>query len=197
MTPAEARPDIVGTLATLHKGDGSGAERLFSVLYDELRVLAARHLRREPRGRSMQTTELVHEAYLRLVGQRDVDWQNRAHFFAIAAQAIRRVLIDHARHRQIAKRGGGWHKVTLHEALDAPGEELDFPALHEALDRLMVLHERQARIVEMRFFGGLSVEDVVHVLGVSRRTVERDWKMAKAWLRLELKENGKDKEAET
>lgn len=185
--PESNGEDIVATLAAVNEGDRSAAERLFALLYPQLRALAARYLRRERTGHSLQTTGLCHEAYLRLLKQRKIDWRNRAHFLAIAGQAIRRVLVDHARRRQMAKRGRRWQRVTLHDAVAAfAANEVDFAALNRALEKLATLHERQAEVVQLRFFGGLNLDEVVHVLGISRRTVERDWTMAKAWLRLEL-----------
>lgn len=158
------------------------------MVYDELRALAESCLQRERHGHTLQATALVHEAYLRLIKQEEVEWRNRAHFFAIAAQAIRRILVDHARGRQRAKRGGDRERVTLDEDVAiTPDRDLDVVELDEALEKLAQLNQRQARIVELRFFGGLALREVAEVLGVSPRTVDGDWCMARAWLRRELR----------
>jgi len=153
------------------------------VVYNELRRLAQRYMRNERPNHTLQPTALVHEAYLRLVGQRAVSWQGRAHFFGVAAQLMRRVLVDHARAQHAEKRGGNESRVELDEAL-APSKEktVELLALDEALNRLAKRDPRQARIVEMRFFGGLSEEETARVLDVSTRTVKRDWTVARAWL---------------
>lgn len=174
-------------LHDLSAGDRSAAGRLFPQIYDELRALAASSMKHEPIGHTLQPTAVVHEAFLRMIDQRNTDWRDRAHFMAIAAQAIRRVLIDHARRRLAAKRGGDRCHLTLHEDVASPDErEIDLAALDDALDRLATLNDRQARVVELRFFGGLSIEDAAHVLGVSRATVVDDWTVARAWLSREL-----------
>lgn len=163
------------------------------LVYDELRVLARRYMRRERGDHTLQTTALVNEAYLRLVGQQHADWQNRAHFFAVAAQVMRHLLIDHARSRRYARRGGAALRVTLDEALAAaPEESVDLLALDEALNRLHAIDERKSRIVELRYFSGLSVEEPAVVLGVSAITVKREWLKAKAWLYRELSQAGTD-----
>lgn len=157
------------------------------LVYDEFRALAARHLRRERANHTLQPTALVHEAYLRLIDQTRVDWQGRTHFFAVGAQAIRRILVDHARNRKRQKRGGGAGRVTLDESVAlAPQRAEEILALDEALETLGKLDARQAQVVEMRFFAGMSVEEVAEVLGVSKRTIEGDWTMARAWLMREL-----------
>jgi RNA polymerase sigma factor (TIGR02999 family) len=158
------------------------------LVYDELRALAESYLRRERPDHTLQATALVHEAYMRLVKQEEVEWQNRAHFFAVAAQAIRRILVDHARGHQSGKRGGDRKRVRLDEDLTVPEPDLDLLALDEALQELAHLHERQARIVELRFFGGLSLKEVAEYLGLSPRTIDGDWHMARAWLRCKLRE---------
>jgi len=160
------------------------AKKLMPLVYDELRQLAAGYLRSERRGHTLQPTALVHEAFMRLIDQSRVDWKGRTHFYAVGAQAMRRILIDHARARGRGKRGGDWQRVLLDE-VDTPQElgDVDLVALHEALESLAALDENQARIVELRFFGGMTVEEVAHVLGVSKRKVEGDWTHAKAWLR--------------
>jgi len=157
-------------------------------VYAELRTIAGRYLSRESPGHTLQSTALVHEAYLRLVGQRRVQWQNRAHFFGIAAQMMRRILVDHARSRSAAKRGDGACRVTLDEGLVALAErDLDLVALDAALTNLAKIDPQQAKIVELRFFAGLSIEDTSEALHISPATVKRDWAMAKGWLHREMK----------
>ncbi|MDQ3685741.1 MAG: sigma-70 family RNA polymerase sigma factor [Acidobacteriota bacterium] len=170
-------------------GDRQALDRLLPVVYTELHKQAARYLRKERVGHTLQPTALVHEAYLRLINQRDVEWQNRAHFFGICAQLMRRILVDHARERQAEKRGGaGAVRITLDERVAAARErEVDLLALDEALTRLAAIDERQARVVELRFFSGLNVEETAEVMEVSQATVKLDWSMAKAWLRREMK----------
>jgi RNA polymerase sigma factor (TIGR02999 family) len=168
-------------------GDQQALEKLMPLVYDELRRLAGRYLRRERPGHTLQATALVNEAYLRLVDQRDVRWQNRAHFFGIAAQMMRRILVDHARSHQVAKRGAGARKLSLDEAIEAPEQaDVDLVALDDALSDLARIDPQQSRIVELRFFGGLTIEEVAEVVGVSPATVKREWTMAKAWLYREL-----------
>jgi len=168
-------------------GDREALDKLIPIVYTELRRQAAGYLRRERPGHTLQTTALIHEAYLRLIDQKDVRWQNRAHFFAIAAQLMRRILVDHARSRQAAKRGGSDIKLPLEATMIASeGSEVDLVALDEALERLAAIDPQQGRVVELRFFSGLSVEETAEVLGVSTRTVKRDWNVAKAWLRREI-----------
>jgi RNA polymerase sigma-70 factor (ECF subfamily) len=185
-------PDNVTELLRAHRaGDAEALERLVALVYGELRRQAARYLRRERQNHTLQPTALVHEAYLRLADQRDVEWQNRAHFFAISAQIMRRILVDHARGRGRGKRGGGLAPVLLDDALAiAEARDLDLVALDDALSALARLDERQSRIVEMRFFAGLEVEEVAEALGVSPTTVKRDWSLARAWLRRELLRGG-------
>jgi RNA polymerase sigma factor (TIGR02999 family) len=164
-------------------GDTRALDQLLPLVYDELRRLAQSYLRRENVGHTLQSTALVHEAYLRLVDQRDVNWQNRSHFFGIAAQMMRRVLVDHARAHHAAKRGSGGIKVTLDEGLVAAEQrDVNVIALDEALTRLAEIDPQQTRIVELRFFAGLSIEDTAELLKISPATVKRDWAMAKAWL---------------
>jgi RNA polymerase sigma factor (TIGR02999 family) len=168
-------------------GDKRSQEQLFQAVYNELRRQAARYLRHEPPGQTLQTTDLIHEAYLRLIDQKHVEWHNRLHFFGIAAQVMRRILVDHARARQAAKRGGKDNRMPLEEAMEGLTDpDLDFVALDEALSRLVKIDPQQGRVVELRFFSGLSVEETAKVLEVSERTVKRDWNLAKAWLRREL-----------
>lgn len=179
---------IVSEIAS---GDRSAAGRLMPLVYDELRALAASYLRRERRGHTLQPTALVHEAYLKMVDQRAACWSGRAHFFAVAAEAIRRILVDHARGRGTAKRGGGRERVTL-SGIDAVGTdaEVDLIVLDDALTRLQTLHPRQAEVVKMRYFAGLTGAETAEALGVSRSTVVDDWTVARAWLLSELGETG-------
>jgi len=169
------------------KGDKEALDTLVPLVYDELRRQASRYLRRERVGHTLQTTALIHEAYLRLVDQKNVHWQNRAHFFGIAAQLMRRILVDHARTKKRAKRGGSNIRVSFEEAnAMVQSQDLDIVALDEALERLAENDEQQSRIVELRFFSGLTVEETAEVLGISPATVKRDWSMAKAWLQREI-----------
>jgi RNA polymerase sigma factor (TIGR02999 family) len=170
-------------------GDRQALDRLIPLVYTELRRQAARHLRRESPGHTLQTTDLIHEAYLRLVDQKNVRWQNRTHFFAIAAQLMRRILVDQARRRHRAKRGGTAVALPLEEGLAVAAEEsdADLLALDEALTRLAALDLRQSQIVELRCFSGLSIEETAAVLRVSLTTVKDDLSLAKAWLRREMR----------
>lgn len=168
-------------------GDQAALDKLMPLVYDELRRLANNYLRREAAGHTLQPTALVNEAYLKLVGQK-TNWQNRAHFFAISAKLMRRILVDHARQRQAAKRGGSQQQrisITSAETI-MKQPAIDLLALNEALDELATMDTQQGRIVELKFFGGLSIEETAEVLGISHATVERDWKMARAWLRRQL-----------
>lgn len=185
------RTDITRMLNAVGAGSASAASDLLPMVYEELRALAESYLRQERPGHTLQATALVHEAYIKLVKQEEVTWRNRAHFFAVAAQAIRRILVDYARGKKRVKRGEGCARIPLDDDLRTVAtDELDLLALDEALGRLATLHERQARIVELRFFGGLSEEAVADYLGVSPRTVNGDWRMARAWLRRALAEPG-------
>ena len=169
-------------------GDREALDKLVPIVYDELRRQASRYLQHERPGHTLQTTALVHEAYVRLIDQAGVRWQNRAHFFGIAAEMMRRILVDHARKRRALKRGGDALKLTLNEGLNASSERnLDLIAVDEALTKLLVMDQQQSRIVELRFFGGLNVQETAAVLGISERTVKRDWSVAKAWIRRELR----------
>jgi len=180
-------PNVTELLRNWSDGDKQAQEKLFQVVYNELHRQAARYLRNENPGLSLQTTDLIHEAYLRLTSQQHVEWQNRLHFFAIAAKVMRRILIDHVRSRQAAKRGGSDIRLPLEDAMIVlPAQDLDLVALDEALTRLAAIDSQQSQIVELRFFSGLSVEETAKVLDVSERTVKRDWNVAKAWLRREL-----------
>jgi RNA polymerase sigma factor (TIGR02999 family) len=186
LEPESATPArITALLGRLCEGNRAAADELFPLIYDDLRARARGYLRGGD-GR-LQATELVHEAYLRLVDQSSADWRGRTHFFAVAAIAMRHIVIDHVRHDARAKRGGDLRVVTLDEAVAPVADpNVDALALYEALERLAALDARQARIVEMRFFGGLNVEEVAEALGISKRTVEGEWTHAKAWLRVEL-----------
>jgi RNA polymerase sigma factor (TIGR02999 family) len=187
-----ATKDITRLLEQLRAGDRNAVADLVPLLYDELRQLASKYLRRERPGHTLQATALVHEAYLRLVDQKDVGWQNRSHFFGVAAQQMRRILVDHARHRHAAKRGGAAPKVALDEALVVSDQAAeDVLQLNELLTRLAELDEQQARVVELRVFGGLTVEEAAEALDISPATVKRDWAMAKAWLTREIQRERK------
>ncbi len=183
----EQSDKITTILARARAGDRSALEEVMPIVYDELRAIARRYMRQENQGHTLQPTALVHEAFLKLADQRDAEWRNRAQFLAVAAVAIRRILVDHARTRGRAKRGGGRERVGLEpDVCPARKNEVELLELDEALDRLATLHARQAQIVELRFFGGLSMKEIAELLDVSLRTVEGDWTMAKAWLRREL-----------
>jgi RNA polymerase sigma factor (TIGR02999 family) len=184
----DLREDVTQVLEQLRNGDKRAADKLLPLVYDEFRALARHYLAQERANHTLQPTALVHEAYLKLVDQSRVDWQGRSHFFAVAAQAMRRILVDHARSRQRDKRGGGRARVLLDEAVAlSPQKDEDVLALDEALERLAQLDPRQAKVVELRFFGGMNVEEVAAALQVSKRTVEGDWTFARAWLSRELR----------
>jgi RNA polymerase sigma-70 factor (ECF subfamily) len=184
---------VTELLLAWSQGEQAALEKLAPLVYAELRRIAHRYMNRERRGHTLQTTELVNEAYLRLIDASQVRWQDRAHFFAISAQLMRRILVDFARSRGYIKRGGGAHRATFDEALlvsPAPGPDL--VALDDALKALAVKDARKCRVVELRFFGGLSVEETAEVLKVSPETVHRDWRLAKAWLARQMaKASGK------
>jgi len=183
--------EVTQTFLRWRKGDAAALHALLPLVYEEMRRLAGAYLRDENADHTLQPTALAHEAYLRLLDQRHVSWQNRAHFMGLAAQAMRRILIDHARRRGAQKRGGDAVHVTLEDSdgVAGPSETLGVAAedLSEALDRLAELDARQVRVVELRFFTGLSIEETAEVLGVSPATVKRDWTLARAWLHRELK----------
>jgi RNA polymerase sigma factor (TIGR02999 family) len=184
VTPPE---DITQILQEVSGGNREAPARLMPLVYDELRRLADHYLRRERPDHTLQPTALVHEAYLKLVDQTRVDWQNRAHFFGVAAQLMRRILVDHARRHQAEKRGGFQQKLTLDEAVDySQTRDVDLVKLDDALTALAKFDARQSRIVELRFFGGLTIEETAEALGISPATVKVDWSMAKAWLRREI-----------
>ncbi len=186
---ASSSDNVTQLLQNWSDGDEEALDRLIPIVYEELRRQAARYLRRERHDHTLQTTALIHEAYLRLIDQQHVRWQNRAHFYGIAAQLMRRILVDHARKGQARKRGGSAVKLPLDEAVvRSKGRDLNLVALDEALARLAAIDERKGRIVELKYFSGLSTEEVAEVLGVSPATVRHDWSLAKAWLRRELSE---------
>lgn len=182
VTPAPH--DVTQLLVNWSQGDQAALNDLMPLVYQELRRLAASYLRRERSDHTLQSTALVHEAFLRLIDQNRIQWQNRAHFFGVAAQMIRRILVDHARTQNRIKRGAGAAKLSLDEAIALPnsGSEIDLVSLDDALGRLSALDPQQGRIVELRFFAGLSIEETAEVVGVSPATVKREWTMAKAWL---------------
>jgi len=184
---SQAPHKVTELLVAWNEGDKDALDQLVPLVYHELRRQAARFLRRERVGHTLQTTALIHEAYLRLVDQRSVKWQNRAQFFGVAAQLMRRILVDHARSRHRAKRGGSALRISLSEAT-AVAADPDFELLEidEALTRLAAIDQQQSRIVELRFFSGLSVDETAAVLGISAATVKRDWSVAKAWLHREI-----------
>ena len=176
-------------LQELGEGDSSAARDLLPLVYEELRSLAAGYMQRERANHTLQPTALAHEAYLRLVDESQVGWQGRAHFFAVAAEMIRRILVDHARRRMADKRGGGAARVEIEVEPEVDGDRahpIDLLALEEALEELGRLNDRHRRIVELRYFVGLTVVETAHVLGVSKETVKADWRMARAWLRSRL-----------
>jgi len=191
MTAGASSDDVTGLLLAWSQGDRAALSRLVPLVERELQLLAHRYLRRERAGHTLQTTALVNEAYLRLVDQREPRWQSRAHFFGIAAQMMRRILIDHARKVAYAKRGGGAEKVSLDEAcMLAEGRAAELVALDDALTALARVDERKSRIVELRYFGGLSVDEAAEVLGVHPDTITREWRRAKTFLRRELAAGG-------
>lgn len=186
MSTQEPSHDVTRLLAELQAGKEGAADALVPLVYDELHRLAVHFMRRERADHTLQPTVLVHDAYLRLMGQNRVSWQNRAHFFGIAAQAMRRILVDHARRSRAAKREGG-ERVTLDESVtDRDDRSVDLVALDDALEKLAAALPRQARVVELRFFSGLDIEETAEVLGISPATVKRDWTFAKAFLQKEL-----------
>jgi RNA polymerase sigma factor (TIGR02999 family) len=190
--PLPAKPDVTQLLVLWSQGEAGALERLLPIVYAELHRIAARQLRRERRDHTLNPTALVHELYLRLVDQRRASWQNRAQFFGVAARLMRRVLVDHARSRQADKRGGSATHVSLEEAGDQPGVAAlaDVLAVDDALERLAGQDPQQVRMIELRFFAGLTVEETAHVLERSPRTVKREWRLARAWLHRELRGGG-------
>jgi RNA polymerase sigma-70 factor (ECF subfamily) len=187
MAEAQDPADITQLLKDIRGGSQEAEERLMPIVYQELHRIAHSYMRKERLDHTLQTTALVHEAYLKLIGVREVDWVDRSHFFAVAAQLMRRILVDYARARRASKRGGSLPMLPLDGAMPISDESLEFIlSIHEALDRLAVFDARQARVVELRFFSGLSVDETARVIGVSSRTVKRDWDFAQAWLYKEL-----------
>jgi RNA polymerase sigma-70 factor (ECF subfamily) len=189
MPEGPAPEAVTALLVEWQNGNQSALDRLMPLVYAELRLIAGRYLSRESQSHTLQSTALVHEAYLRLIDQNRVQWQNRAHFYGIAAQMMRRILVDHARQQHRLKRGGAAAMLSLDEAVAAsePAADVDLIALDEALTSLTTLDPRGARIVELRFFSGLTIEETAEVLGVSTGTVKREWSTARAWLYRELR----------
>jgi len=188
---SSAPEGVTQLLVAWNQGDQAALDQLLPAVYEELRRLARNYLRQERPGHTLQPTALVHEAYLRLIDQRNVTWQNRAHFLGMAAQMMRRILINHALAKKAGKRGGLSERITLDKALNfAEQRELDLVALDDALKGLAALDPEQGRIVELRFFGGLSIEETAEVLGISPATVKREWGTAKMWLHRELGKGG-------
>ena len=184
MTPAE--PDVTALLRAWSDGDREALDQLLPVVYRELHRQAERLMRSQPPGHTLQTTALVHEAYLRLAIRDRPEWNGRAHFFGVAAKAMRSILVDHARSRGAAKRGGGAHAVTLSNLEDTDGQDLDVLELDDALERLAELDPRKGSLVELRYFAGLNIEEAAESLGISPATAKREWRLARAWLRREL-----------
>ena len=184
----DASGEVTQLLQALKGGDRDAEGKLLEAVYGELHRMAARHMRRERADHTLQATALIHEAYVRLIDQGGKDWQNRAHFYGVAAQVMRRILVDYARTHRAGKRGGGQQRVALDDALPMMTIEQsdELLALDEALSRLAQFDPRQSRVVELRYFGGLNEEETAVALGVSSRTVKRDWSVAKAWLHGEL-----------
>ena len=184
MTSAQ---NVTEMLNDWRNGDQEALDRLIPLVYDELRRQAAGYLRRERPGHTLPSAALIHEAYLRLINQQNIEWNSRAHFFAMAARLMRQILVDHARKRLAAKRGGSDIRVSLEEGMAvSQGRTVDLVALDEALTRLAAIDPQQSRIVELRYFSQLSVEETAEALGISPRTVKRDWNVAKAWLRQQI-----------
>jgi RNA polymerase sigma factor (TIGR02999 family) len=181
--------NVTQLLADWRGGDNQALEELMPLVYQELHRLADYYLRRERQGHTLQATALINEAYMKIIDQHSVNWQNRAHFFGVAAQMMRRILVDHARSHLYAKRGGGAQKLTIDEAIGVPQQErdLELVALDDALNRLAEIDPQQCRIIELRFFGGLTIEETAEVLGISPATVKREWNWAKTWLYNEIK----------
>jgi RNA polymerase sigma factor (TIGR02999 family) len=183
-----SRQDVTDLLIDWSKGDQEALNKLMPLVYDELHRLASRYLRHERSGHTLQTTALVHEAYLKLVDQRNANWQNRVQFFAAAAQVMRHVLVDYARRHRASKRGGDYCRLSLDEArISSEKKDADLLALNEALNSLAAIDPEQSRVVELRVFGGLTVEETAEALGISPRTVKREWSMAKAWLHKQIR----------
>jgi len=188
---APARENVTRLLRSWSEGDQSALDQLVTLVHAELHRLARGYMRGERQGHTLQTTALVNEAFLRLIDWKNVSWQNRAHFFGVSAQLMRRILVDFARSRRNAKRGGDPSRVTLDEGLIPASSGTDVVAVDDALRSLEALDPRKGRIVELRFFGGLTTEDTAEVMKVSTRTVEREWSLAQAWLLRELRKDGR------
>jgi len=185
---SEKSQEISVILKAWSGGDRASADVLLTLVYDELRKIAAQYLRKENSGHTLQPTALVHEAYMKLVDISDINWQDRAHFFAVSANVMRHILVDHARAKLAEKRGGDAQRIELDDAISLSNEpNVDLLAVDEALNELANFDEQQSRIVELRFFGGLTIEETAHVVGISPATVKREWAMAKAWLHRKLK----------
>lgn len=183
----DTQPEITRLLVAWEGGDGEAFDRLIPLIYPELRRLAHRYMSGEAPDNTLQTTALIHEAYLRLIGAQNVQWQNRAHFFAISAHLMRRILVDFARRRHYQKRGGQVQKIPIADDLAVSDEpEMDLLRLHDALEALAVLSPRKAKVIELRYFGGLDVAETAEVLNISEASVLRDWRLARAWLRTQL-----------
>lgn len=194
--PPDSSSQVSKLLVNWREGDEAAREALIPLVYDELRRLARRHLRRERPDHTLQSAALVHEAYLRLIRQDQPQWQNRAHFFGVAAQLMRHILVDHARNRAAAKRGAGAPRLTLDPEVALPQErDVDLVKLDDALNELAALDLQQSRVVELRFFGGLSIEETSVALGISAATVKREWATARAWLQREMKDKNKENTA--
>jgi RNA polymerase sigma factor (TIGR02999 family) len=186
MTPENSH-QISLLLIDWSKGDEYALEQLMPLVYDELRLMARRHMRRQPSGHTFQTTDLIHETYLKIAGVGERNWQSRSHFFGVAAKAMRHILVDYARSKHNQKRGGWQERVTLKDNMRVTNQSSeDIVALDEALDRLATLDDRKVRVVEMKFFAGLNVAEIAEVLKVSPETVKRDWSFAQTWLLREL-----------
>lgn len=186
MTP-QPGGEVTQLLSDARQGAPGAHDQLFSIVYNELRRIAANYMRRERADHTLQATALVHEAYMQLVDQTRVNWQSRAHFFGVAAQLMRRILVDHARNQGAQKRGGNAQVLSIEDNIGiASIPEVAFDELDEALNRLQALDADQAKLVELRFFGGLTVEEAAEVMGISTATVEREWRMARAWLHNQL-----------
>jgi len=189
LTTRPPQHEITQLLAEWREGNQSALDELYPLVYNELHRLARRYMSRERKGHTLQTTALINEAYVRLVDQKNVHWANRSHFFAISAQIMRRILIDHARRHAYAKRGGGAQQVSLEEvAAIAPNPSRELVRLDEALKSLAEMDPRRSQVVELRYFGGLNNEEIAGVLNISANTVTRDWNMARAWLYQQLSE---------
>ena len=186
---SENRQEISVILRDWNGGSRASADALLPLVYDELRSIAANYLRKERSDHTLQPTALVHEAYMKLVDISDMRWQDRAHFFAVSSNVMRHILVDHARAKRTEKRGGGAQKIALQDVVSlSTTDDVDLIAIDDALKELAKFDEQQSRIVELRFFGGLTIEETAHVVGISPATVKREWAMAKAWLRRKLQE---------